>query len=120
MSSALPSYAEAAAIYTRDHRSAAGKPHLLDPEYGIGDGESDNGGFNGIFARWCGLWATQTRNKDILNWLHDNASAALKQQNKAGLIWGHWEKPTPETGLAAWECSSAVALLQDIPVKIPH
>jgi len=106
-------YALAAALFTRDHRSDPNQ--LLDDEYSMGDGDSDNAGFKGIFVRWCGLWARKTNNHEVLAWLRRNAQTVVDRRNKAGLTWGLWDQPTPDTSVTAWECSDAVALLQDVP-----
>jgi len=107
-------FALAAAKFTQNNYSERGKLHLLPNEYSPGHGESDNAGFKGIFARWCGLWARETGNKEMQTWLRNNAQVVVKHRNKAGLTWGLWDQPTPDSSITSWECSDAVALLQDI------
>jgi len=106
-------YALAAARHTRDHYTD--QHAVIMNEYEAGKGESDNAGFKGIFARWCGLWARETGNTEILSWLNENAQTVIDHQNTQGLTWGHWGAPTPEKPVTAWECSCAVSLLQNVP-----
>lgn len=108
-------YALSAARYTRDHCIESGSQGILRNEYARGDGNNDCAGFKGIFTRWCGLWARETGNTEILDWMRRNVHTVLANRNAHGITWGHWADPTPDAALAAWECSSAVALLQNIP-----
>jgi predicted alpha-1,6-mannanase (GH76 family) len=108
-------YALTTARYTRDNCIAPGGAKILRGEYEKGDGNNDCAGFKGIFTRWCGLWARDTGNTEILDWMRTNVDAVLTNRNSFGLTWGHWADTTPETALSPWECSSAVALLQNVP-----
>jgi len=108
-------YALSTARYTRDYCIEPGSPGILRNEYARGDGSNDCAGFKGIFTRWCGLWARDTNNTEILDWMRTNVDTVLTHRNVHGVTWGHWADPTPDAAVTAWECSSAVALLQNIP-----
>lgn len=108
-------YAITATAFTRDHCSGENAPGIIRNEYTIGQGNSDNAGFKGIFARWCGLWVRESGNTEFLPWLHLNARTVFDNRNSAGLSWGVWGKRTPDDLVAAWECSSAIAMIQNVP-----
>ncbi len=77
----------------------------------------DGGGFKGIFARYAVAF---TRNHDITvfdPWFLENALAALSHQNAAGLMDEDWSQPTASSPLYAFDCSSAVVLLQQIGAR---
>jgi predicted alpha-1,6-mannanase (GH76 family) len=78
-------------------------------------GSNDNfGGFKGIFCRWA---VKLTRDDHISSydaWFRQNADAAWRHRNARGLMGQDWSAQTGTGVLQAWECSSAVVLLEAI------
>jgi predicted alpha-1,6-mannanase (GH76 family) len=73
---------------------------------------ADGGGFKGIFARYAVRFTRRHRIGDYDDWFRQNAQAAWTSRNGAGLIGHDWTSPTGGASLAAFDCSSAVVLLQ--------
>jgi predicted alpha-1,6-mannanase (GH76 family) len=77
-----------------------------------GGPDSNPGGFKGIFCRYA-LGFTRSQGITAFDaWFQANADAAWRQRNAAGLIGTFWSRPTRASPLYAWDCSSAVVLLQ--------
>jgi predicted alpha-1,6-mannanase (GH76 family) len=72
---------------------------------------SDRGGFKGIFARYAGPFA-QGDVEGGAAWLAGNALAAWARRDGRGLVWQDWSEATPAGRLYAFDCSSAVVLMQ--------
>ena len=115
--------AQVATSYTEYNCSGQNAPGILWNEYVAGQGSSDGAGFKGIFARWCGRWMMDSGNFQFLSWMQSNAQTVLNDENSSGISWGIWglQTPTPTSSspLTAWECTDAVAVLQDIPPFTP-
>ncbi len=100
-----------AAAYTRDvYTPRQGHGEILPDESGNGD----TVGMKGIFLRWCGQWAKQTRNKSFERWLQENANSAWKYRDTQGLTGSEWWHADPNAVKGSWECSGAVAACQDV------
>jgi hypothetical protein len=95
-------------------------PGVLRREYSPSDGNNDCAGFKGIFSRWCCRWVAHSGHREYLPWLEFNAQTAFDNRNAAGLTWGLWGVPTPDGKRTAWECSSAVAMIQNVPAFTPY
>jgi len=98
-----------AAKYTENSIASAG----ILPDYGSGD--SDFGGFNGIFARWAAQFA---RDQNLWSaygpWFNTNANAAWNVRNTNNLSWYDWSGSTPAgtNVLTSWACSDSVIIMQ--------
>jgi predicted alpha-1,6-mannanase (GH76 family) len=77
-----------------------------------GGPDSNPGGFKGIFCRYALGFARGQHITSFDAWFQANADAAWRQRNAAGLIGTFWSRPTMRAPLYAWDCSSAVVLLQ--------
>lgn len=75
-----------------------------------GPDNSDRGGFKGIFARYAGPFAGDVEGGAA--WLTQNAQAAWGRRDGRGLIGQDWTRDTPSGRLYAFDCSSAVVLMQ--------
>ncbi|KAG0585052.1 hypothetical protein KC19_3G253900 [Ceratodon purpureus] len=85
---------------------------ILDNNEVSGD---DGPGFKGIFARWCSVYAKETNNVRIKEWLTANANMAWKNRNHVTNLMGtKWQDPTPKD-LTSWECSSGLSITQNAP-----
>jgi predicted alpha-1,6-mannanase (GH76 family) len=84
-------------------------PDGILPGYGSGDAA----GFNGIFIRWLGRFATDNQLwPKYYDWMARNANAAWRARNPDNLAWQKWRLPTPPGPLESWNCSDAVVILQ--------
>jgi predicted alpha-1,6-mannanase (GH76 family) len=82
------------------------------PAYGSGDAA----GFNGIFVRWLGRFATDNHLwPQYHDWLAHNAEAAWNGRNTGNLAWQKWDLPTPADPLESWNYSDTVVILQVVP-----
>lgn len=93
-------------------------PDGLLPRYGE---KGDGGGFNGIAARWVVKYMKARGLEDrYLAWLQRNAQAAWNVRRQTDSVaWADWTQPTPATELYSWACSSAVVLLNVVPLTPP-
>jgi predicted alpha-1,6-mannanase (GH76 family) len=94
--------------FTRDRLTAG---DILASEGSGGCG----GSFKGIFARWASRFVVHHGLTGYTTWLDENADAAWSQRDTRGLMGEDWSRPTPSGTLQSSDCSSAVALLQDVP-----
>ena len=77
---------------------------------------ADGGGFKGVFARWA---ARFTRDNHITwydAWFQRNAATAWRNRNAANAMDEDWADKTADAGLHAFDCSSAVVMLQVSPL----
>ena len=74
----------------------------------------DGGGFKGIFARYAVEFVRHSRNTEYGPWFVLNARAAWQHRDARGLMGQDWSAPTPGGKLHAFDCSSAVVLLQQL------
>jgi len=88
---------------------------ILNDEYGGGGGDGDGTGFKGIFARWASKYPTITGDTQFNGWLQQNANAAWNYRNSSGVTWAMWWQRTSDTFVTAWECSAALAIIEDSP-----
>ena len=105
----VPSYyldALQAYAYARDHLTVAG---VLRSEGGEG---GDAGGFRGIFARYAAEFTRGSAVEGAGAWLTLNAQTAWAHRDARGLIGKDWTQPTPRGRLNAFDCSSAVVMMQ--------
>lgn len=93
-------------------------PGGLLPRYGE---KGDGGGFNGIAVRWLVKYMKARELEDrYLVWLQRNAQAAWNVRRQSdNVAWADWSQPTPATELYSWACSSAVVLLNVVPLAAP-
>lgn len=108
------------ADYTEWHCSGENAPGILRAEYSRRDPNNDCAGFKGIFSRWCCRWISDSGHREYLPWLEYNAQTVFDERNAAGLSWGIWGRRTPDGRRTAWECSSAVAMIQNVPAFTPY
>jgi len=108
LATGVPSYfvdALSAFAFARDRLTVDG---ILAAE---GPDGTDRGGFKGIFARYAGAFA-QGDVEGGAAWLTLNARTAWGRRDGRGLIGQDWTRATTAGRLYAFDCSSAVALLQ--------
>ncbi len=80
-----------------------------------GDGTTpnqDTGGFKGIFARWAVRFARDNGITAYDSWFQRNAGAVWAHRNAKGLMGTNWTAPTGNGVLYAFDCSSAVAMME--------
>jgi hypothetical protein len=86
----------------------------LLPDYH--QGGRNNGGYNGIALRYVGMAAARgALTAKQVAWAEANVSRAWSLRNKKNVVWNKWNAPTPESGVYAWDCSSALAGMLDVP-----
>ena len=75
----------------------------------------------GIAARWVVNYMKARGLEDrYLAWLQRNAQAAWNVRRQTDSVaWADWSQPTPATELYSWACSSAVVLLNVVPLSAP-
>jgi len=114
-------YAYNAAYWTRNsYAGTNGAPAgILPGEYDSKGGAGDNPGFKGIFGRWASLWARQLGYTDYMSFLQNNANVAWAHRNGNGVTWSIWYQNDPNSYMTSWECSSAVAMEQDVDADAP-
>ena len=101
-----------AANYAKNHLGI----HGLLPAYGSGDAA----GFNGIFVRWLGRFASDNhRWPEFYDWMSANAQTAWSIRRADNLSWQDWNQPTPPGVLESWNCSDTVVILQVVPLERP-
>ena len=79
-----------------------------------GGPDSNGGGFKGIFCRWSVGFARRNRITSFDGRFQQNADAAWNHRDSRGLMGTIWWRQTSSGLLYAWDCSSAVVLLQVI------
>ena len=79
-----------------------------------GGPDSNGGGFKGIFCRWAVGFAHRNHLTSFDGWFQQNADAAWSHRDSRGLMGPFWSRQTRRGLLYAWDCSSAVVLLQVI------
>ncbi len=79
----------------------------------------DTGGFKGIFARWAVRFARDNNITTYDDWFRGNAGAAWARRNAAGLMGTDWSAPTGKGLLYAFDCSSAVAMMEAVLPAAP-
>jgi len=79
-----------------------------------GGSNGNFGGFKGIFCRWAVKFVRDDHISSYDAWFQQNADAAWGQRNARGLIGQDWSAQTGSGVLLAWDCSSAVVLLEAI------
>jgi predicted alpha-1,6-mannanase (GH76 family) len=94
--------------YTKAHLTTNG---ILPSEAGSND---NFGGFKGIFCRWAVKFVRDNRISTYDAWFQQNADAAWRHRNPIGLMGQDWSVQTGGGVLQAWDCSSAVVLLEAI------
>jgi len=94
--------------YTQSNLTQGG---ILESEGSRGDG----GGFKGIFVRWATGFTKHRGITTFDAWFDQNAHVAWSHRNAANLVGEDWDAPTTAKLLHAFDCSSAVVLLQDRP-----
>ena len=72
------------------------------------------GGFKGIFCRWAVKFVRDNHISSYDLWFQQNAAAAWRHRNASGLMAQDWSAQTGTGILQAWDCSSAVVLLEAI------
>jgi len=80
-------------------------------EEGVG---RDGGGFKGIFARYAVEFVRHHRITSHGSWFALNARAAWSFRDARGLMGQDWSSATSSGKLHAFDCSSAVVLLQQL------
>ena len=108
LATGVPSYfvdALEAFAFARDRLTAGGILAVEGPD------NSDRGGFKGIFARYAGAFVRADVDGGAA-WLTLNARTAWAQKDARGLVGQDWTQATPSGRLYAFDCSSAVVLLQ--------
>jgi predicted alpha-1,6-mannanase (GH76 family) len=98
----------AAIEYAQGHLTVGG---ILRSEGSGGDG----GGFKGIFARWTARFAKDNGVTAFDRWLDRNADAVWSHRNARNLTGEDWAAPTLGGRLHAFDCSSAVVMMQVRP-----
>ena len=108
LATGVPSYfvdALEAFAFARDRLTAGGILVVEGPD------NTDRGGFKGIFARYAGSFVRADVEGGAA-WLTLNAQAAWAHKDARGLVGQDWTRDTPPGRLYAFDCSSAVVLLQ--------
>ncbi len=82
-----------------------------------GGPDSNGGGFKGIFRRWVVGFARHNQLSSFGGWFQQNADAAWSHRDARGLMGPQWWSQTRPGLLYAWDCSSAVVLLQVIAAR---
>jgi predicted alpha-1,6-mannanase (GH76 family) len=83
------------------------------PEYGP---RGDGAGFNAIFVRWLGRFATDRRLwSTYYSWMAQNATAAWNIRRADNLSWNRWLTPTPDGKLQSFACSNSIVMLYLLP-----
>ncbi len=77
-----------------------------------GGPDSNGGGFKGIFCRWAVGFVRDNHISSFDGWFQRNADSAWSNRDARGLMGPVWWRPTSPGLLYAWDCSSAVVLLQ--------
>jgi predicted alpha-1,6-mannanase (GH76 family) len=93
--------------YTRSHLTRGG---ILQNDASTAGG--DWGGFKAIFARYAVRFTRNAGITDFDDWFRLNAATAWAHRNRAGLVGYDWTAQTPEGRQYAWDCSSAVAIME--------
>ncbi|MGO9208291.1 MAG: glycoside hydrolase family 76 protein [Candidatus Limnocylindrales bacterium] len=75
----------------------------------------DGGGFKGIFVRWATRFTKVNGITAFNRWFDRNADAAWAHRNRRNLTGENWSIPTRRKLLHSFDCSSAVAMMQDRP-----
>lgn len=101
--------------WTKNNLTGQHVAGILNDEYSTGDGYNDGAGFKGPFARWAGKWIRVTGNTEFNAWMQQNANAAWTYRNSSGVSWAQWWQRTSDTSVTSWECSSALAMIQNCP-----
>jgi predicted alpha-1,6-mannanase (GH76 family) len=97
--------AERIALYARDEMY---KGKTMNNE----DGGNDLPGFKGVFARYARMYTLETKNTELIDWLHLNCKVAYNNRNSLGIIHTKWGTKTPEVKQgSAFGASTAVSLL---------
>ena len=78
-----------------------------------GDG-GDGGGFKGVLVRYAGDYDRHDSTHEYHDWLSHNGDVAWSDRDDQGLIGEDWTRQTDATGMAAFDASSAVVLLQQL------
>ncbi len=82
-----------------------------------GGPDSNGGGFKGIFCRWAVKFTRDNHISSFDGWFQQNADAAWSHRDARGLMGTKWRAPTSSGLLYAWDCSSAVVLLQVLSAR---
>ncbi len=86
------------------------------PEYSP---DGDACGFNAIFIRWLGRFATDRRLwSTYYPWMAQNAAAAWKIRRADNLTWNRWLSPTPEGKVQSFACSNSIVMLYVLPPTV--
>jgi predicted alpha-1,6-mannanase (GH76 family) len=83
----------------------------------LGGPDSNPGGFKGIFCRWAVKFTRDGHLSSFDAWFQSNADRVWSHRNAQGLMGTDWRRPTGSGLLYAWDCSSAVALLQAVAAR---
>ena len=70
-----------------------------------------------VFCRWVVGFARHNQLSSFGGWFQQNADAAWSHRDARGLMGPQWWSQTRPGLLYAWDCSSAVVLLQVIAAR---
>jgi hypothetical protein len=93
--------------YTKDNLTRNG---ILKAYRAGGDG----GGFKGIFARWAAKFTRDNHITRYDSWFIKNAKTAWSHCNSRRVMEQDWSRQTGNGEVVAFDCSSAVVLMQSI------